>query len=639
MPETPDRIRVSSSSAGLAARRRWPAFRPEYGLGLLLIALTFAVYGRALRFGFVSFDDPRYVTDNFYVLSGLSLRGLRWAFTTFHDCNWIPLTWLSLMLDATLYGRWAGGFHLTNILLHQANVLLVFFVFRRATGQTWQSAFVAALFAIHPLHVESVVWITERKDVLSIFFGLLSLSSYVRYAQGGRLLWFAAAFVSLTCSLAAKQTLVTLPFVFLLVDFWPLGRFAVATNPAVDGATASNRPRRITRLFAEKIPFFALSALFCAIVLFAQSRGRAVQPLAAMPLATRVANAILVYGVYLEKALFPFGLAIFYPHPGAQISLLGVAGSFAVLTAVTAAAIARARRYPFAVVGWLWFIGTLVPMIGLVQVGRQQMADRYAYFPNLGLYMAVAWLAPALVSGMAARRWALPAIASATVAIYAAIAFAQLGYWQDGITLMRHSLAVTGENSFAGGVLAEALLAESRVDEALEQYQRNIDRAPGEAGCHVSLGSALYNLKRFDAAAGQFRAALKIDERNDAAHSGLALALCGKRDYVHAQREFFRSLQIEKINLSAYAGLSQLFRALGDYEQSIVCAERALKVDDTLPFCQRLLAIKLLDQGRPEEAIDCWRQLAAVWPQNAEFRAELERAEAMNQDRAGPAMR
>jgi protein O-mannosyl-transferase len=613
-------------------RTRRIAIRSQLGLSVLLIALTLAVYARALRFGFVVFDDPRYVTDNFHVLSGLSLRGIRWAFSTFHDCNWIPLTWVSLMLDATLYGCWAGGFHATNLLLHIANVLLVFFCFQRATGQTGRSAFVAALFAVHPLHVESVAWITERKDVLSMFCGLVSLWAYIRYAQGRHSAWLALALGSFTCSLASKQTLVTLPFVFLLCDFWPLGRFPGAPGSVREDATLRER-LDIASLLVEKIPFFVVSAAFCAMALWAQSSGHSTRSLAEIPLSIRALNAVSAYGLYLEKGLLPFGLAIFYPHPGLRIEWAAVALSVTVLTAITVFAITTVRRWPFGLMGWLWFLGTLVPMIGLVQVGLQQRADRYVYLPNLGLYIAIAWLVPAIVTAPVARRRVLPAVAGAVVAVYATIAFAQVGQWRDGIVLMRHALAVTEDNSFAHTVLGDAFLAESRVDEALEQYRQTIVLAPKDPNSHVTLGVVLHGLKRFEGAADEFRAALEIDDRCAAAHTGLAAARWGQRRYVEARGEFLRSLEIDPNNAGAYSGLAILCRTLGEIEQSIAYAERALELEDTPLYCQRLMAIKLFDQGRLDEAIEQWRQLLAAAPGNEAARAELDQAQALNRDR------
>jgi tetratricopeptide (TPR) repeat protein len=607
--------------------------RREVALGSLLVALTLAVYGQTVRFGLVIFDDPRYVTENFHVLSGLNLSGIRWAFSTLHDCNWIPLTWLSLMLDATLFGRWAGGFHATNVLFHVANVLLVFVGLSWATGQTSRSAFVAALFAIHPLHVESVAWITERKDVLSTFCGLLSLCAYIRYAKRGRRIWLVPSLLFFSVSLGAKQTFVTLPFVLLLLDFWPLRRMGAHTRPQSTETSRVDRRPSPAWLAVEKIPYFVVSAAFCAVVLYAQSRGHAVRSATEMQLSVRVLNAVLAYGLYLEKTLLPFDLAIFYPHLGADASLAPVALAFAVLVAITVFAIATLRRWPFVLMGWLWFLGTLVPMIGLVQVGLQQRADRYTYLPNLGLYLAVAWLVPAVVPPTFARRRLLPVCAAAAVALYAGIAFRQVDYWRDGIGLMSHAMAVTDDNVFTRTVMGDAYFAESRVEEALPHYRRVIELAPRDANSYVTLGVIYYHLNRFGSAADQFRIALKLDERSAEAHTGLALALCGQEKYVEARREFHRALAIEERNPGAYGGLALLCRILGETSQSIAYAERALDLDDSALFSQRLLAVKLFDQGRLDEAIDCWRQLVAVQPGNKDICAELRQAEAVKRDR------
>ena len=421
--------------------RSFPFIRREVVLALGLVALTLAVYGRVYRFEFVDYDDPSYVISNPDVLSGLNVGSVRWAFGEVHAANWIPLTWLSLMLDATCYGSWPGGYHITNALLHLANVLLVFAIFARATGNPRSSALVAALFAVHPLHAESVAWIAERKDVLSMFFGLLSLFAYVRYAQldraaPRRALALSLALVFFVCSLMSKQTFVTLPFLLLLLDYWPLGRLAVGparaagdegqrgpshprNPPAAAGgfgasrrwyfrtfrqltggqaaASATGQFRRVGLLLLEKLPFFAAGALFCLVALWAQQRGSMIRSLATFPLATRCLNAVLAYALYVCKAVVPVGLAPYYPHPGAQLSVARVGLAALFLVAVTLIAITQVRRRPFLLVGWLWFLGTLVPMIGLVQIGEQQLADRYMYLPSIGLYVAVVGLVGSLV--------------------------------------------------------------------------------------------------------------------------------------------------------------------------------------------------------------------------------------------------
>jgi protein O-mannosyl-transferase len=630
VPQAVEHIGVALS------RVRRLAVRPEVGLGLLLIAVTLAVYSRAVRYGFVVFDDPKYVTENLHVPDGLSVRGIRWACSTFHDSNWIPLTWISLMLDATVHGCRASGYHATNILLHAANVLLAFVFFTWATGRTLRSAFIAALFAVHPLHVESVVWIAERKDVLSMLFGLLSLCAYARYALRRRNAWIATAFVFFVCSLASKQTLVTLPFVFLLIDFWPLGRWAGGPCPARDDATPPEQGLGLTRLLVEKIPFLVVSVAFCAVALVAQSRGHSTPSFAALPLSMRVLNAILAFSLYLQRAGLPFALAIFYPHPGPALSLTRVVLAFVVLAVITAFAIAKVRRWPFLLVGWLWFLGTLVPMSGLVQVGLQQMADRYAYFPFLGLYVATAWLVPVIVSGSVARRRLLPTMACGLVAVYAGTAFVQVGYWSDGITLMTHSLAVTGDNPFGRSVLGDALMAESRVDDALVQYQRSIELSPSDPLGHTHLGRVLQCLKRFEAAADQYRVALELDEANADAHANLGLSLYSQQQYVGARREFDRALEIGETNAKAYGGLALLCRTLGEFQQSNDYAERALQFDEDFYYCRRLIAWNLFDQGRLDEALDRFRQLAAAVPHVEEVRADLTLVDSLRRDGSAP---
>ncbi len=471
--------------------RSFRFLRREIVFALGLTALTIAVYCQVYRFEFLDYDDPFYVSSNPAVLGGLNVGGVRWAFEDVHFGFWIPMTWLSLMLDATCYGSWPGGYHITNALLHLANVLLVFAIFARATGNPRSSALVAALFAVHPLHVESVAWITERKDVLSMFFGLLSLFAYVRYAQLDRaapaaLVALTLALVFFVCSLMSKQTFVTLPFVFLLLDYWPLGRLAGGPArasgdeghaPAATGGL-SGQFRRVGQLVLEKLPFFAAGAVFCLVAVWGQERGRMIESLARFPLATRCLNAVLAYALYVSKAVAPVGLAVLYPHPGAQLSVarVGLAGLF--LAAVTLIAIKEARRRPFLLVGWLWFLGTLVPTIGLVQLGDVQMADRFAYLPSIGLYLAVVGLVGSLVPATTLGKRALAVAATAVIAMYAALGIVQVAQWHDGVRLFRHALAVADDNPITRYHLAYALYQREEYPEALVHLQRALEQAP-----------------------------------------------------------------------------------------------------------------------------------------------------------------
>jgi tetratricopeptide (TPR) repeat protein len=596
------------------SRLRYFRFTPrrELGLAVCLVALTLAVYAQVGRFGFIPIDDNLYVTKEPHIRDGLCAGGVVWAFTTFYDCNWIPLTWISLMAEATFYGTSPGGHHLANLAFHIANVLLVFGVFLRATGKTERSAFVAALFAVHPLHVESVVWIAERKDVLSLFFDLLALYSYVNYAKDGRAARLRWAFAFYFCSLLCKQTLVTLPCVLLLFDYWPLWRREFA-----DRATA------LRTLVFEKLPFFALSATFCIIELVAQVRGHATRSLTEFPLWSRCLNGILVYALYLKKALLPFDLAAFYPHPTGGLSLTAVAIAAAMLVAVSWFAIKNARRWPFLIVGWLWYLGTLVPMIGIVQVGLQQMADRYVYFPLIGLYAAVAWLVPTLVGSDAVRRRIMSAVAVGSVTTYAVIAFVQAGYWHDGVTLMRRTLAITPDNPYARFALGDALDAQSRTDESVAEYQHAVRLAPDDAEGYFRLGWVYQGLHEYDRAVQQYRVSLALDESIATTHNRLGWILWAQHLDADADREFKRALELDPTNIEANAHLAGLRRSQGDFEQSNLYCRRALELDPKLIDYRRLIAFNLRDLGRLDEAIAQLESVLAAAPKDTEARTEL----------------
>jgi tetratricopeptide (TPR) repeat protein len=610
-------------------RARLRGMSREVGLCALLVALTMAVYAQVGRCGFIPIDDRLYVTNEAHIRNGLTLHGIGWAFGNFYDCNWIPLTWISLMLDATAYGTWPGGYHLTNVLLHVANVLLVFTLFARATGNRSRSAFVAALFAVHPLHVESVAWIAERKDVLSVLFGLLSLHAYVSYARHRRIAQFGVALAFFLCSLLSKQTLVTLPFVLLLLDFWPLGRLQGGPAPRL----GSRHQHGIAFLLVEKLPFVILSGAFCAVLLLAQARGHSTRSLVEFPLWTRCLNAVLVYGLYLKKALLPIDLVVFYPHPGRGLGLVAVGLSFACLTAITAFTIANARRWPYLLVGWLWYLGTLVPMIGVVQVGLQQMADRYTYFPLLGVYAAVAWLVPALLRKSLARGRLLPMAAVGVVGVYATIALVQIGYWHNGVTLMRRTLAMTEDNSFAHFLLGKALYTESQIDEAIEEFRYAIRLTPDDPEGYSRLGWVFQGLKKYDEAAQQYRASLAVDESIVVTHNRLGWIHWAQRKHVEARCEFERAIELDPQDVEAYMNLAGLARSLGDYWESNAYCQRALEIDQSLFDCRRLMAFNLRDVGRLDEAVDQLRGVLAVSPADSEARSELAHVLALKGDR------
>jgi len=608
----------------------------------MLVAAALAVYLQASRFDFVMVDDPVYVGDNEHVREGLRLGNLGWAFTTFRDGNWFPLTWISLMLDATLYGLWPGGYHLTNVLLHTANVLLVFATFARMTRQVLPSAVVAALFAVHPLHVQSVAWIAERKDVLSMFFGLGSLYAYVAYAQTGRRRWqwLVLSLLLFLCSLCSKQTLVTLPCVFLLLDLWPLRRWAFAGNNSLSAAVdasgrqqtvlpnhppESSRARGMAALVVEKTPFFVLSAAFCVLATIAQTRGGAVLSFTVIPLGTRILNALVVYRLYIQKAFLPFGLVAFYPHPGARLGLDDVAISAVFLLCVTVLAVVQARRRPYLLAGWLWYLGTLVPMIGLLQLSGQQMADRYTYFPLLGCYLAVVWFVASLAVPLKLPKFMLPTATAAVVVAYGSVAVVQASHWRDSVSLFQHAVAVGEKNPYSLTTLGWALVNEKRFDEALPPLRQAVELTPDFGQAQFLLGCVLQRNSKFDEAAAHFRAALASDDSNAAAHLNLGTILLARREYPAAQREFDRVVELDPGNARVQASLAELYLRLRQFDEAIAHARRGVEIDPSQMQCRRLIVIALRDQGRLDEAIEQLRQLLAVVPDDRASQQELQR--------------
>jgi tetratricopeptide (TPR) repeat protein len=501
-------------------------------LALALALLAVVAYRGALQNGFVNFDDPDYVTENPAVRAGLTGAGLRWAATAIVVANWHPLTLASHMLDCELYGLNPRGHHLTSLLLHAASTLLLFEFLRRSTGRPLPSAAVAALFAVHPTHVESVAWVAERKDVLCGFLWMATLAAYLRYARRPSIGRYLAVAALCAASLAAKPMAVTLPFVLLLMDVWPLGRLRIAGGGPGSGAgalpgiagEAVGRPAGWRRLLGEKLPLLALATAVAAVTLVAQG-----EPLARdadTPWALRLANAVTSYAAYLGKTLYPAHLAVVYPFPRA-IPASRVAAALALLAGLTALAAARARRAPYLAVGWLWFLGTLVPVLGLLQVGAQRMADRYTYLPSIGLYLAAVWGVAELAPSAGHRprlRAALGAAAVAAILLLTATTARQTRVWKDGATLFRHSLAVE-ESYLAHADLADALAAAGDRAGAYAEYRAALRLQPRNARAYAGLGIALQAWGRPREAAGCLRASLRLDPAAEVPRLVLAMAL------------------------------------------------------------------------------------------------------------------
>lgn len=609
----------------------------------LLVAVTLVVYWQTIGFEFVNMDDFTYITRNPNVLKGLSFENLEWAFTTTYFANWHPLTWLSFMLDVELYGQNAGGFHLTNVAWHVANVLLLFAVLRQMTHATWKSAFVAALFAVHPLHVESVAWISERKDVLSTFFGLLAIGAYARYTRHLKFTWYLAALVAFTLSLMSKQTLVTLPFVLLLLDFWPLNRFVcnapdsgqVAEQqralPKTDHRWVTDSHRRWQRLLLEKLPFFVLSALFCVVAVIAQMGGGGMRLSTQLSLVTRCLNAVVAYVLYIKKTFWPINLAAFYPHPQESIATAEVIAAALILVLVTVAVLAAAKRCPYLPVGWFWFLGTLVPVIGLVQIGEHQMADRYTYVPIIGLFVSVTWL----VSQICGQRALLLVGGAGLIVVLTATASVQTFYWSGSISLFEHALSVTDGNYLAHANLGGAFQDVGRFEDAVFHYQAALKIKPKHAISHNNLGSIRYKQGEHDVAIQHYKQALEGDPTYGEAHYNLSKVYRDRGRMEESIHHFQKALllvhpQVELLHRAEYTqshfGLGVMLRDRGRMDEAIYHFRKAVSIDPSNSLAHNGLGIVLLRQGKRDLAIIHFRKALFLDPKLSDAEENLRRA-------------
>jgi protein O-mannosyl-transferase len=490
--------------------------RKQWMPTLLLPALTWLAYFPVLRCGFVSYDDPYYINEK--VKSGLTTDGIRWAFTTFYFGNWHPLVWLSLQLDAQLYGASAWGFHLTNLILHTAGVLCLFMVLHWMTRELWPSALVAALLAVHPLNVESVAWISERKGILSSFFYMLSLCTYAFYVKRPGLRRYALVIFGMFLGLMAKPTLVTLPLVLLLLDFWPLRRLRIA-------GTSNSTGFPLARLVLEKAPLLAVAVAFAVIAWKAQASARALGSMTDFPVRDRIKNAIVSYAWYLWKALWPTDLSAFYPHPGSSLPAGPVAMALALLTAVTVLALWSTRKAPYVLVGWVWYVGTLVPVIGIfAQIGSHARADRYAYIPLIGLFIGVVWSARAAALRYP-QRAILTCMAIGVLACLSVASCLQIHVWYDSASLWQHALRATDDNPVTYAGLGSSLLEQGRESEALNCYMKALRLRPDYALAHVSIGYILARRGNVAASLDHLQYAVRVDPNVPFGYRNLGLVL------------------------------------------------------------------------------------------------------------------
>jgi len=571
---------MTQARKNMSGEQRWRVA----AICLVLAAITFAVFGQTARYGFINYDDPEYVLNNPVVIKGLTAMGTIWAFTYGEIGHWHPLTWLTHMADSQVYGLWAGGHHLTNIALHALAVVLLFLALNTMTRNLWRSAFVAAVFAIHPLRVESVAWIAERKDVLSGVFFMLTLLAYARYTRQPSCGRYVTVAVWYGVGLLCKNTLVTLPFVLLLLDWWPLQRAAP-----------------FWELVKEKIPLFLLSVGSCVATFLVPEKVSA--PIY-VPFLDRIGNGVVSYGVYLRQMIYPVGLAIPYPNPPNGQPFREVVLVLVLLVVISTGVLAWRKKRPCLLVGWLWYLGMLVPMIGFVQISYYAHADRYTYLPGIGLVLAGTWAVADWSAGWVGhRRAVLGGLMAAVIGALMVCAWTQTGYWKSSEILWTHSLACTTDNYMAHFNLGNALDQKKRTGEAITQYKIALQIKPDYGDAHYNLGTDLRLEGKTDEAVAQFREALQSNPANAEAHDNLGNALREKGRMDEAITEYQSSLQIYPGNAKAHNNLGYVLLQKGMVDEAIAQFQQALEVNPDDATAHANLEQALLQQRRVKEAV------------------------------------
>lgn len=575
---------------------------------LLCLVLTIAIlslFWQVQNHGFVNLDDDLYVTANPHVQAGLTVDGIVWAFTTTHASNWHPLTWLSHMVDCHLFGLNPGAHHFTNVLLHVANTLLLFLVFHRMTRAVWDSACVAALFALHPLHVESVAWIAGRKDLLSTFCWLLTIGLYLRYVKCPRYTRYLLVLLSFSLGLMAKPMLVTLPFVLLLLDYWPLGRLE-STNSSLTTKSDTgkstvfwSRRSLILRLVLEKIPLLGLTTVSSIVTFIAQRSGGALESLNTIPLNVRLANAFVAYVRYMEKTIWPHDLAVFYPHPGRSLPMWQVAGAVLLLLSITVLVLRTVRSHPHLTTGWLWYLGTLVPVIGIVQVGAQALADRYTYVPLIGLFIVMAWGLPDMLARWSHRRAALATLTAGLLVALMICSLLQVRYWQNSSTLFRHTLEVTTNNWLAHNNMGLAVASEGDSAGALAHYRKSLLINPNNAPAHNNLGIALAQHKSPLEARIHFDQALYLKPDLADAHYNLGVLLMKNGEQDDAIFHYQQALQSKPDDPQIHNNMANALLRRGDVCAAIFHYREALRLEPASTTTRKNLEVALTMQRTP----------------------------------------
>jgi tetratricopeptide (TPR) repeat protein len=623
----------------------------KIAIPLVLALVTLAVFWQVRGHDFINLDDEQYVTQNPHVRGGLTAGNLTWALTTSHASNWHPLTWLSHQLDVQFFGMDPAGHHLVSLFFHVANTLLLFFVLNRMTKTLWQSAAVAFLFALHPLHVESVAWVAERKDVLSTFFMLLTLWAYFVYTRSPGIVRMIPVVAFFALGLLSKPMLVTLPFVLLLLDYWPLGRYYAPEKPAshpLPGIEAPGKKKKQKKkeveerppvapermepsaaavvpwaLVTEKIPLFALTILSSIITFLAQQKGGAMSPLEDISLLKRLGNALISYASYIVKTVLPQGLAVFYPYP-AGIAAWQVLGSAALVGTLTFLAVRYRKQYPFAFVGWFWYLGTLVPVIGIVQVGMQAMADRYTYVPHIGLFIAVVWGAGDLASRQPQGRKILAALTGVVFASLTVMTWNQISHWRSSITLFEHALRVTEQNSLAHLNFGVALNRTGKGREAAEHYREALRINPNSSGGHFNLANYYFSTGQKDEALQHFKEAIRIRPDYANAHSNLGVLLASQKRFEEASAHYEKALRIEPANAGFHYNYGVALANQGRLPEAAGQFRDALALRPNYAEAHNDLGKVLMMEGKTAEAASHFREALRIRPNFTEARRNLD---------------
>jgi len=581
---------------------------------MVIIGSIMATYYQVVDFDFINLDDPTYILRNSYVQSGLSFKSITWALTSWSSGLWMPLTWLSFMVDFELYGLWSGGYHLTNVFLHIISALLLFHFLRRVTGKMWRSACVATLFALHPLQVESVAWIAERKDVLSTLFWLLTMLAYVWFLDDRKPLRYIVVIVLFVGGLMAKPMLITLPFALLLIDYWPLGRFETACHneqrkkyqkcPTYIKQMKSVNYYHIN-LILEKIPLFVLTLLFSVVTFLAQRHVGAVSSLETISLKTRVANALASYIKYIYKMVWPYPLGVLYPHPGNTLSFWHIVVSVVVLTGFTVLVVwAAKKKYGYLTTGWLWYVGTLFPVIGVVQFGAHGMADRFTYIPIIGISIMVVWGISDLPIRWNYHKYFLPALSIVVFIALGILTWHQVGLWSGSQSLFQHTLSFTDDNFLVHNALGGFLLKKDRFDEAIKQFKMSLEINPYQQEAYYNLSLAYSGKGMTDEAEARCRAVLAGKPEFVLGHIGLGKMLYENGRFEEAEKEFTKALKIDKNCTLAHLGLGKILILQDKLDKAINVFQMALKIEPNLHNIRASLGVVYYQKGYFCEAID-----------------------------------